>query len=76
MRHPLRLSPLRRWGVEGCGKYALTHARSLEETAVSGNAVHLDLLVVEKDVVADLQARHGCVDVGTHEVGEVEAVAD
>ncbi len=50
--------------------------RSLEEAAVAGDAVNLDFLFVEENVVADFQTCHSRVDVGAHEVCKIEAVAD
>ena len=38
------------------------------------NAVYLDLLLVEQDVVTNLQYGNGTVEVCTHEVGQVELV--
>lgn len=40
--------------VDGGSEYALTYAWSLEQTTVTGYAVHLHMLFLEKHVVADL----------------------
>ena len=41
--------------VDGGGKDALTYTCGLEETSVAGDAVDLDLLFVEEDVVTNLE---------------------
>ena len=60
--------------VEGGSQHALTYAGSLEVAAVTGDAVHANHLVLEQDVVTDLQHADGTIEVGAHEVGEVELV--
>ena len=61
--------------VDGGSEDALTDAWSLEQTTVTGDAVHLHMLVLEEHVVADLQHGNGCIEVGADEVGEVKLVA-
>ena len=60
--------------VEGSGEHALTDTGRLEVTTVARDAIHTDHLFLEEDVVTDLQHTDGTVEVGTHEVGEVELV--
>lgn len=62
--------------VEGGCKNTLSNTRSLEKTTMTGDAVNLDFLVVEEDVVAYLQTCHSCVKICAHEVGKVEAVCN
>ena len=42
-------------GVDGCCENALTYTLGLEQTAMTGNAVYLYLLVLEQYIVANLQ---------------------
>ena len=41
---------------------------------MAGDAVNLDLLLLQEDVVADLEHAYGGVQDRTHEVGQVEAI--
>ena len=38
------------------------------------DAVYLYLLVIEKDIVANLESGYGCIQIGAHEIREIEAV--
>ena len=42
---------------------------------MTGDAVNLNLLFLEQNIVTNLQHANGTVEVGTHKVGEVELVA-
>ena len=41
---------------------------------MAGDAVNADLLLLEQDIVTNLQHADSTIEVGTHEVGEVELV--
>ena len=56
--------------VEGGGEDALAHLGSGEEATMAREAVYLNLLVFEQDVVANLEHGHGAIEVGAHEVGQ------
>ena len=60
--------------VERSGENALPHTLGLEQSAMSGDTVNADALLVEQDIVAYLQYSHGREELGTHEVGQVERV--
>ena len=53
----------------------MTYAWCLEVATMPRDAVYLHLLFLEQDIVTDLQHADGTVEVGTHEVGQVELVA-
>ena len=42
---------------------------------MTGDAVNLDLLFLEQDVVTNLQHTDGTIEVGAHKVGQVELIA-
>lgn len=60
--------------VESSSEDLLTYDWSLEQTAMTGDAIHLYVLLLEEHVVAELEHSHGAEEVGTHQVSEVEAV--
>ena len=42
---------------------------------MTGDAVNLDLLFLEQDVVTNLEYTDGTIKVSTHKIGQVELVA-
>ena len=41
---------------------------------MTGDAVYLDLLFLQQDVVTNLQHADGTIEVAAHEVGQVELI--